>query len=232
MSKKRPYDKITTSMLRAEGWTVKFTHNRRFARPATVIFKRKCEVIDGAIEYATSEEQEQDFFEISARGGTTLCHLTPPGQGEVSCEGLAKCRDTDNYDYKHGTFVALRKALHAFCKSYGEFGEAALQGIRQRQALPLADMRKMVVLSTAHLTQATLNGIDPDASFYLDKTENGALSFVCSAKPELRRIPEDLWNCHAWANKHVRRSNPDEAIYILFDADGIVYKDLEAYWHD
>lgn len=219
-------------MLSAEGWRVQIDHNRRFVRPETVIFKRKCDVCDGEIAYPTPQEQELDLFEMSGRGGTTLCRVTTPGSAEVYYEGLAKCRDTDNYSYSRGAFVALRKALHAFWKSHGEFGEAALQGIRHRQTLPVPDMRKTVVLSTAHLMQETLNGKDPDAHLYLDKTEHGALSFVYSEKPELRRMPEDLWACHAWANKHVRRSNPDEAIYILFDADGIVYPDLEAHWHD
>lgn len=220
MSKKRPYDNITTTMLRAAGWKVTVEHHRRYVRPETILYKKKEDVIDGAVEYPTVYEQSLDTFQLHGCGGLTKCVAVAPQEPGVEYVGYAKCLDRDNYGYKRGTRVALRRALHAFWNANDGNGDVLLE-LRKTHAPVVPEMRQTVVLSVAHLTAETLKAAPHTAAgYYLDKTGYGALSFVHSEKPVVHPMPDDLWECHAWVNKHIRRSSPEEAVYILFDEDG------------
>jgi len=231
MSKKRPYDNITATMLKAAGWDVKIDHIRRFVRPEVVVFKPKSSMRKDPLFNLDDAEKESLFGTKLVPGGATICHIAPAGS-QTSYTGVARCRDTDTYAYGFGSRIALRKALHNFWKANPSNASETLIEIRELYTPRPIETRQLFVLSTRHLSDETLQSTTSVVSttgYYLSKTPHGAFSFVYSERPSDVRFPDDLWDCHAWVNKHVRRSSPEEAVYVMFDAAGPVVDGLDIY---
>lgn len=231
MSKKRPYDNITGDMLKAAGWEVKFDHIRRFVRPEVVVFKQKSSMRKDPLFGLDDAEKESLFGTKLVPGGATICHISPAGS-QTGYTGVARCRDTDTYDYGFGSRIALRKALHNFWKANPSNASETLIEIRELYTPRPIETRQLFVLSTSHISKKTFLLTSAGASefrYYLARIPHGAFSFVYSERPSDGRFPDDLWACHDWVNKHARRSSPEEAIYLMFDEDGPVVTGLKTY---
>lgn len=96
------------------------------------------------------------------------------------------------------------------------------------------EMRKTVVLSTAHLTEETREaasrmccGDDHDQILY--PYTYGYMAYAYPERTALLPIPDDFWACCEWANANVPKQDETEAIYINFDVDGPVMEGLPTY---
>jgi hypothetical protein len=81
--------KFTIKQLRRSGFKVRVIHKRH---------QKIVKKIDG------------DYFENSAKGGTTVIQITTPDK-QTDVEGVAVCSIEDNYDRKVGNAIALGRAL-------------------------------------------------------------------------------------------------------------------------
>ncbi len=87
------------------------------------------------------------------------------------------------------------------------------------------ELRRCVVLSTGHLTQATALAADmsstPDNDEHLFRTEYGYFAYLSQTHEPA--MPDDYWECCQYVHERLKQLpdyNEDEAIYLMFDRDG------------